>query len=59
MHELTAKKEAFDKTESYNQFLLEELVALNLQENELEEIEKELKFLENAVQIKSQLDQSI
>jgi len=59
LNELTAKKEAFDKTESYNQFLLEELVALNLQENELEEIEKELKFLENAVQIKSQIDQSI
>ena len=59
LNELLAKKEAFDKTESYNQFLLEELVALNLQENELEDIEKELKFLENAVQIKSQLDQSI
>ena len=59
LNELTAKKEAFDKTESYNKFLLEELIALNLQENELEEIEKELKFLENAVQIKSQIDQSI
>ncbi|MEN9382229.1 MAG: repair protein RecN [Bacteroidota bacterium] len=59
LNELMARKEAFDKTESYNQFLLEELVALNLQENELEDIEKELKFLENAVQIKSQLDQSI
>ncbi len=54
-----AQKEAFDKTESYNKHLLEELTELNLQENELEEIEKELKFLENAVQIKAQLDQSV
>ena len=54
-----SQKEAFDKTESYNKHLLEELTELNLQENELEEIEKELKFLENAVQIKAQLDQSV
>ena len=59
LNELMARKDAFDKTESYNQFLLDELLALNLQENELEDIEKELKFLENAVQIKGQLDQSI
>jgi DNA repair protein RecN (Recombination protein N) len=54
-----AQKVAFDKTESYNQHLLAELTELNLQENELEEVEKELKFLENAVQIKAQLDQSV
>ena len=59
LNELISQKEAFDKTESYNKYLLEELLALNLQENELEDIEKELKFLENAAQIKSQIDQSI
>jgi DNA repair protein RecN (Recombination protein N) len=59
LNELIAQKEAFDKTESYNKYLLEELSTLNLKENELEEIENELKFLENAVQIKSQIDQSI
>ena len=59
LNELIAQKEAFDKTESYNKFLLEELATLNLKENELEEIENELKFLENAVQIKSQIDQSV
>ncbi len=59
LNELINQKAAFDKTESYNKFLLEELTTLHLKENELEEIEKELKFLENAVQIKSQIDQSI
>jgi DNA repair protein RecN (Recombination protein N) len=59
LHELVEQKEAFEKTESYNKHLLEELAELNLQENELEDIEKELKFLENAVQIKAQLDASV
>ena len=59
LNELIAQKEAFEKTESYNKHLLEELAALSLKENELESIEKELKFLENAVQIKAQLDQSV
>ena len=59
LHELIAQKEAFEKTESYNKHLLQELAELNLQANELEEIEKELKFLENAVQIKAQIDASV
>ncbi len=59
LHSYIVQKDAFDKTESYNKHLLAELTELNLQENELEEIEKELKFLENAVQIKAQLDQSV
>jgi DNA repair protein RecN (Recombination protein N) len=59
LNELIAQKDAFEKTESYNKFLLEELATLHLKENELEEIENELKFLENAVQIKSQIDQSV
>ena len=59
LQDLIAQKEAFEKTESYNKHLLEELADLNLKENELEEIEKELKFLENAVQIKAQLDASV
>lgn len=59
LEKLIAQKEAFEKTESYNQHLLSELTELNLQENELETIEKELKFLENAVQIKAQIDASV
>jgi DNA repair protein RecN (Recombination protein N) len=56
---LVAQKNAFDQTESYKQHLLEELAALDLKEDELENIEQELKFLENAVTIKSQLDASV
>lgn len=56
---LVAQKAAFDQTESYKQHLLEELVSLDLKEDELETLEQELKFLENAVTIKSQLDASV
>ena len=56
---LVAQKNAFDQTESYKQHLLEELAALELKEDELEALEQELKFLENAVTIKSQLDASV
>lgn len=54
-----AQKLAFEKTESYNKHLLSEFTALNLQEDELEQLEQELKFLENAVQIKSQIAGSV
>jgi DNA repair protein RecN (Recombination protein N) len=56
---LVAQKNEFDQTESYKQHLLEELAALELKEDELEALEQELKFLENAVTIKSQLDASV
>ena len=59
LQSLITKKEDFEKTESYKQHLQEELVSLQLQENELENLEQELKFLENAVGIKSQLAASI
>jgi DNA repair protein RecN (Recombination protein N) len=57
--ELITRRDEFEKTESYKKHLLEELAALQLKENELENIEQELKFLENAVSIKAQIDQSI
>jgi DNA repair protein RecN (Recombination protein N) len=57
--ELIARRDEFEKTESYKKHLLEELAALQLKENELENLEQELKFLENAVSIKAQIDQSI
>ena len=53
------QKEEFEKTESYKQHLLEELAELNLTEGELEQLEQSLKFLENAVQIKAQIDSSV
>ena len=57
--ELITRRDEFEKTESYKKHLLEELAALQLKENELEHLEQELKFLENAVSIKAQIDQSI
>ena len=59
LQSLINQKEDFEKTESYKQHLHEELAALQLQENELENLDQELKFLENAVGIKSQLAASI
>ena len=59
LEELIARRDEFEKTESYKKHLLEELAALQLKENELETLEQELKFLENAVSIKAQIDQSI
>ncbi len=59
LQSLISQKEDFEKTESYKQHLHEELAALQLQENELENLDQELKFLENAVGIKSQLAASI
>ena len=59
LQSLISQKEDFEKTESYKQHLHEELAGLQLQENELENLDQELKFLENAVGIKSQLAASI
>lgn len=59
LQSLITQKEDFEKTESYKQHLHEELAGLQLQENELENLDQELKFLENAVGIKSQLATSI
>ncbi len=59
LSELIEQKENFDQTVAYKSHLLEELSALNLQENELEQLETDLKFMENAAEIKAQLAQSI
>ncbi len=57
--ELIEQKENFDQTVAYKSHLLEELTILDLQENELEQLEIDLKFMENAAEIKAQLSQSI
>ncbi len=59
LQQLIIQKENFEKTESYNQHLLSELLELNLQENDLENLEQDLKFLENAAAIKTQLAASL
>ena len=59
LNELIEQKENFDQTVAYKSHLLEELTALDLQENELEQLELDLKFMEHAAEIKAQLAQSI
>ena len=59
LQQLIVQKENFEKTESYKKHLLDELTELSLKENELEQLEQELKFLENAASIKTQLAQSL
>jgi DNA repair protein RecN (Recombination protein N) len=59
LNELIEQKENFDQTVAYKSHLLEELSALGLQENELEQLESDLKFMEHAAEIKAQLTQSI
>jgi DNA repair protein RecN (Recombination protein N) len=44
-----------DKEADYNKFLLEEFTEMNLQENELENLDAEIKLLSNAENIKLQL----
>ena len=55
LESLIAQKEDFEKTLSYKQHLFEELSGAQFQENELENLEQDLKFLENVADIKSQL----
>jgi DNA repair protein RecN (Recombination protein N) len=53
--ELRQQKAVFTKELDYNQFLFDELEELGLKENELEELDKELKLLTNAEGIKTTL----
>ena len=46
---------AADKEADYNKFLLQEFTEINLKENELEELDTEIKLLNNAENIKVQL----
>lgn len=53
---LQQQKSAFNKEADYNQFLFDELSELALKENELEDLENELKLLSNSEGIKTALD---
>lgn len=55
LDELQEKKSGFYKELDYQQFLFDELNDLNLAENELEDLETELKMLSNAEGLKSAL----
>ena len=59
LSELITQKENFDQTVAYKSHLLEELTNLDLHQNELEQLEIDVKFMENAAEIKAQLAQSI
>lgn len=52
---LQVKQQEADKEHDYNRFLYEELEQLSLKENELEDLDAELKLLSNAEGIKQQL----
>ena len=52
---LRQQQTAADKEADYNKFLLEEFTEINFKENELEELDAEIKLLSNAENIKIQL----
>jgi len=54
--ELKEKKASFNKELDYHQFLFDELNEVNLQEDELEHLDNELKLLSNSEGIKTALD---
>lgn len=55
LQELISEKNNFQKEADYNQFLFDELNDLNLKENELEDLDSELKMLSNSEGIKNAL----
>jgi DNA repair protein RecN (Recombination protein N) len=55
-NDLQAQKAALQKESDYNQYLCNELEALDLKENELEQLEEELKLLSNAEEIKTVIE---
>lgn len=58
LEELKAKKQQFDKEADYNQFQYKELEEAGLRENELEDIDSELKLLNNSEDIKAALSKT-
>ena len=58
LEELQQQKTNFNKELDYHQFLFDELSELQLKENELEDIEAELKLLSNAENIKATLSKA-
>ena len=56
LEELKLQQVSADKEADYNKFLVEEFSELELKENELEDLDTELKLLSNAEQVKQQLN---
>ncbi len=59
LQQLVAQRDAYKKDYDYNKFLYDELHALNIQPNELENIEQELGMLNNAEALKIALTYSV
>ncbi len=59
LEQLITQKNNFQKELDYNQFLFDELNDINLKENELEDLEDELKLLSNAEEIKNALSAAV
>ncbi len=55
LHQLQAEQTAANAALDYNQFLFDELDEANFKENELEELDAELKLLSNAENVKQEL----
>ncbi len=58
LEQLKEQKNAFTKEADYHQFLFDELNELSFKENELEELDQELKILSSAEGIKSALNKA-
>ncbi len=56
LEKLKDQQTAADKEADYNKFLLEEFTAVNFKENELEELDAEMKLLSNSETVKQQLN---
>lgn len=59
LEQLLSQKNNFQKELDYNQFLYDELNEAGLKENELEELDNELKTLSNAEEIKTALNAAV
>jgi DNA repair protein RecN (Recombination protein N) len=59
LEQLITQKNNFQKELDYNQFLFDELNEIGLKENELEDLENELKLLSNAEEIKNALNVAV
>ena len=58
LNKLKADKASFEKEADFNQYLFDELTEMSFQENELEDLDKEMNLLSNAEEIKITLGET-
>ena len=59
LDELLAQKKSLEEESDYNRFLLEELLAINLEEGLMEKLEEEIQALSNVEEIEAQFSKSL